>query len=113
MALQDFEDLGVGDGREAALGEHGADGFAIGARSALEGVDDGQCGFAFAEVAGDGLAEDVFGGGEVEDVVDDLEGEAEVAAVLAELRFSRWRRWRPWPRRAAWRRRKGKRSCGR
>src|SRR6202012_90837 len=34
-----------------------------------------------------GLAEDVFGGGEVEDVVDDLEGEAEVAAVFAELRF--------------------------
>ena len=34
---------------------------------------------------GDGLAEDVFGGGEVEDVVDDLEGEAEVAAVFAEL----------------------------
>jgi hypothetical protein len=48
-------------------------------------VDDGERGLAFAEVGGDGLAEDVFGGGEVEDVVDDLEGEAEVAAVLAEL----------------------------
>ncbi len=34
-----------------------------------------------------GFAEDVFGGGEVEDVVDDLEGEAEVAAVFSELRL--------------------------
>ncbi len=43
--------------------------------------------FTFAEVAGYGLAEDVFGGGEVEDVIDDLEGETKVAAVFAELRF--------------------------
>ena len=75
----------MGDGGEAALGEDGADGFAVGAGAALEGVDDGQRGFAFAEVAGDRLAQDVFGCGQVEDVVDDLEGEAEVAAVLAEL----------------------------
>ena len=44
------------------------------------GVDDGEGGLAFAEVGGGGLAEDVFLRGEVEDVVDDLEGEAEVAA---------------------------------
>ena len=87
VALQDLDDLGVGDAVEAAVGEDGADGFAVGAGAALEGVNDGQGGFAFAEVAGDGFAEDFFGGGEVEDVVDDLEGEAEVAAVFAELRF--------------------------
>jgi len=34
-----------------------------------------------------GLPRMVFGGGEVEHVVDDLEGEAEVASVLAELGF--------------------------
>ena len=83
VAVEDLEDLRVGDAVEAAVGEDGADGFAVGSGAALEGVDDGERGLAFAEVAGDGLAEDVFGGGEVEDVVDDLEGEAEVAAVLA------------------------------
>ena len=77
----------MADGAEAAFGEHGADGFAVGAGASLERVDDGQCGLAFAQVAGGGLAEDLFGGGEVEDIVDDLEGEAEVAAVLAELGF--------------------------
>ena len=81
--MEDFEDFGVGDAFEAAVGEDGADGFAVGAGAALEGVDDGEGGFAFAEVGGDGFAEDVFGGGEVEDVVYDLEGEAEVTAVFA------------------------------
>ena len=83
--MEDFEDLGVGDAVEAAVGEDGADGFAVGSGAALEGVDDGEGGFAFAEVRGDGLPEDLVGGSEVEDVVDDLEGEAEVAAVFAEL----------------------------
>ena len=87
MALQDLDDLGVGDAVEAAVGEDGADGFAIGASAALEGVDDGEGGFAFAEVAGYRLAEDVFGGGQVEDIIDDLEGEAEVATVFAKLRL--------------------------
>ena len=96
MAVEDLEDLRVGDAGEAAVGEDGADGFAVGAGAALEGVNDGEGGLAFAEVAGDGLAEDVFGGGEVEDVVDDLEGEAEVAAVLAELRFDRTRLPKSW-----------------
>ena len=72
--MEDFEDLGVGDVVEAAVGEDGSDGFAVGSGSALEGVDDGEGGFAFAEVGGYGLAEDFFTGGKVEDVVDDLEG---------------------------------------
>ena len=83
MALKDFEDLRVGDAVEATISEDGTDGFSIGAGAALESVDDGKGGFAFAEVAGYRLAEDIFGGGEVEDVVDDLEGQAEVAAVFA------------------------------
>ena len=84
MAVEDLEDVRVGDAGEAAVGEHGADGFAVGAGAAFERVNDGQRCFAFAQVAGGGLAEDVVVGGEVEDVIDDLEGEAEVAAILAE-----------------------------
>jgi len=87
VALEDLDDLGMGDAVEAAVGEDGADGFAVGTGASLEGVDDGEGGFTFAEVAGYGLAEDVFGGGEVEDVVDDLEGQAKVAAVFAKLDF--------------------------
>ena len=75
----------MGDAEEASVGEDGADGFAVGSGAALEGVDDGEGGFAFAEIAGDGLAKDVFRGGEVKDIVNDLKGEAEVAAVFAEL----------------------------
>lgn len=83
--MEDLEDLRMGDAVEAAVGEHCSDGFPVCSRPALEGVDDGERGLAFAEVGGYGLAQDVFGGGEVKDVVDDLEGETEVAAVLAEL----------------------------
>jgi|GEM_PF-4980943 len=57
---------------------------AVSAGAALQRVDDGQSRLAFAQVGGGGLAEDLVVGGEVEDVVDDLKGEAEVAAVLAE-----------------------------
>src|SRR5947209_5278996 len=40
--------------------------------------------FAFAQVAGHGLAEHVFGGGEVEHVINNLEGHSQVAAIFAE-----------------------------
>ena len=83
MTVQDFEDVGVGDVLEVAFGEHGTNGFAFGAGAALERVDDGQSRFALAQVRGDRLAENVLGCGQVEDVVDDLKGEAKVAAVLA------------------------------
>jgi hypothetical protein len=85
VALEDLQYLRMGDGGEAALREDGSDGFAVGSCAALEGVDDCQRSLAFAQVAGDRFAKDVFGRSEVENVVDDLEGEAEVAAVLAKL----------------------------
>ena len=50
VAVKDLEDLWVGDAVEAAVGEDGADGFAVGSRAAFEGVDDGEGGLAFAEV---------------------------------------------------------------
>ena len=42
-------------------------------------------GLAFAQIAGHGLAQNFFGGGEVEHVVDDLESQADGAAVGGEL----------------------------
>ena len=81
--MQDFEDVRVGDAVEATVGEHGADGFAVGSGAALEGVDDGEGGLAFAQVARDRFAENLFGRRQVEHIVDDLERQAEVASVLA------------------------------
>ena len=91
MALQDFEDFGVADATEVTVGENGANGLAIGSGAALESVNDGERCLTLAQVGGDRFAEDVFGGGEVEDIVDDLEGEAEIAAVFAELLFEQRR----------------------
>ncbi len=83
-------------------GEHRADGLAIGTGPALQRVDHGKRRLALAQVAGDRLAQDVRSAGrQVKHVVDDLEGEAEVAAVLAQL-LSRFGRWRRWLRPAAW-----------
>jgi len=50
VALENFEDVGVGYAGEAAVGEDGADGFAVGAGATFQGMDYGQRGFAFAEV---------------------------------------------------------------
>ncbi len=55
--MEYLQDLRVGDAVEAAVGENGADGFAVGAGAALEGVDDSESGFALTEVGGDGFAE--------------------------------------------------------
>ena len=85
VAVEDGEDVLVSDAVEGALLEDGLNlGSAPSVGAVLEGVDDGEGGFAFAQVAGDGLAEDDFGGGEVEDVIGDLEGHADGAAVFAQ-----------------------------
>ena len=46
--MQDGEDFSMGDALEAAVGEDRADGFAVGAGAAFEGVNDGESGFSFA-----------------------------------------------------------------
>src|SRR5208282_1018734 len=87
VAVEDGEDIGVGDAIEGAIVEDDFNLAALGRSATLERVDDGHGGLAFTQVAGDGLAEHTLGGGQVEDIVDDLEGNAEIAAVLAEALF--------------------------
>ena len=48
--MENLENVGVGDAREAAVSKHGADGFAVSSRPAFERVNDRQRGFAFSEV---------------------------------------------------------------
>ena len=74
----------MGDAVEGALLEDGLNLGALLGGAVLEGVDDGESRFALAEVAGDGFAENHLGGGEVEDVIGDLEGHADGAAVFAQ-----------------------------
>ena len=87
VAVEDGEDLGVRDAVEGAIAEDGFDLAALGGGATLERMNDGHGGFAFAQIAGHWLAQDAFGGGEVEDIVDNLEGHAEIASVLAEALF--------------------------
>ena len=74
----------MGDAVEGALFEDGLNLGALLGGAVLQCVDDGESCFAFAEVAGDRFAENHFGGGEVEDVIGDLEGHADGAAILAQ-----------------------------
>ena len=85
--MQDLENVGVGYAVEGAVAQDGLDLGAFFRSAALERMDHGHRDFAFAQIAGDGLAEHIFRGGEVEHIVDDLEGHAEVASVLAERGF--------------------------
>jgi hypothetical protein len=71
---------------KAAIFEHALDDFAVGGRAVLEEWMTAGW-LAFAQVAGDGLAQHFFGRGQVEHVVDDLEGQADGAAVAARLRL--------------------------
>src|SRR5271155_2137583 len=87
VAVQDGKNVGVSYAVESAVVENGFDLVAFGGSAAFERVDDGHRRFAFAQIAGHGLAEHAFGGGQVEDVVYDLESQAEVASVLAKAFF--------------------------
>ena len=84
VAGEDGENVLMGDAVEGALLKDGLDFCALLGGAALKGVDDGERGLAFAKVAGDGLAEDNLGGGEVENVIGDLEGHADGSSVLAQ-----------------------------
>jgi len=63
-AVEDFEDLRVGDLSKAAVGEDRADGFAVGSGAALEGVDDGEGGLPSRRSLATGLPRTSSGGGE-------------------------------------------------
>src|SRR5579862_9078792 len=50
-------------------------------------MDDGQRDLALAQVAGHRLAQYVFGGGQVEDIIGDLKGHSQTAAVFRQTLF--------------------------
>ncbi len=56
----------------------------LGGGGAFQGVDQGEGHLAFAEVAADGLAEGLLASGEIEHIVNQLEGHAEIPGVVAE-----------------------------
>src|SRR6187402_2271902 len=85
--LQDRQDRLVRNAAEAAVRKDGANGFALFSCAAFERVNHSERGFAFAEIAGDRFAQCGLFGGQVKNIVHDLKGEAEVAAVFAKLLF--------------------------
>src|ERR1700679_1990705 len=76
VALEDLLNLLPGDVLKAAIVEHALNELALRGGSLIPCVNDGQRRFALAQVACDGLAENFFGCGQVENIVHDLEGEA-------------------------------------
>ena len=66
---------------KAAIVEHPLDRLPLAGGAVIDGVDDGERGLAFAQIAGDRLAQDLFGRGQIENVIDNLEGEADRAAI--------------------------------
>ncbi len=84
MAIQDGDDVGGRDAVEAAIAEHGFNRAALRRSAVLQRVQHGHRGFAFAQIAGDRLAQHLFRGGEVEHVVNNLKCHAEVAAVVGQ-----------------------------
>src|SRR5690242_11936110 len=87
MAMENLQNLRMGDVFKAAVGKHRANCFAVCAGAALKRMDYSERRFAFAQIRGNRLAEHIFGCGEVEDVIDNLECETEIASILAELAF--------------------------
>src|SRR6185437_3867430 len=87
MPMQDFENLLMRYGCEPALRKNCADCLAIRPGAPFQRMDDGKRGLALAEVGGRGLAKPVFIGSQVQDVVDDLKREAEVASIFAQGLF--------------------------
>ena len=83
IAVQDRQNICVRHSIEGAVVQDGLNPLALGVGATLQRVDDGHGGFAFAQVAGNWLTQHTLGCGEVEHVVHDLEGYAQVAPVLA------------------------------
>ena len=87
VPIQDLEYFLVARALEAEIFEHPADRLVFMAGSALQRVDNGQGGLAFPQIAGDWLTQYLLGGGQVQNVVHNLKGDSQVAAVLPHLFF--------------------------
>src|SRR5208283_1799064 len=72
MAIEDGDDVRRSDSVEVAVVEHRVNRRLLGWSAMLQRMQNGHRGFAFAQIAGDRLAQHVFRGGEVEHVVNDL-----------------------------------------
>src|SRR5579859_3000261 len=68
------------DGDEGAFAQYGFNQLAFFRGTTLQGMDDRHGHLPLAQVAGYGLAENFFGGGEVQDIIHDLEGHAQAAS---------------------------------
>ncbi len=113
VAVKDFTNLLAAYILKAAIVEDALNCLTLTRRAMIEGVNDGEGGFAFAQIAGDGLAEYFFSRCEVQHIVDNLERKTDRTSVCCELFFLSLRLRRPALRQGALRLKTGRRSCGR
>src|ERR1700745_2934983 len=72
---------------EGALIEHGLNFLSLLGATTFACMDHGPRAFSFPQVPGHWLAQDIFRCSQIEDVVHDLEGHAEIASVLCQALF--------------------------
>ena len=76
VLIKDVQNFAEGNLVVIAVGKNGFDQLAFFGVGGFERIDERQSYFAFAQIVADGLAEYFFARGEVEDIVDQLEGDA-------------------------------------
>src|SRR5260370_39059472 len=79
------------DAVEAAIRQHGANSFSVRTSPALERMDHSQRRLAFAQVAGNRLAQHIFSGRKVKDVIDNLKREPKIPSIFAKLSLDLFR----------------------
>src|ERR1035438_8182745 len=84
MAIEDGDDVRWSNSVEAAIAQHRVNRYLLGWSAMLKRVQNGHRGFAFAQIAGDRLAQRFFRGRKVEHVVNDLKSHAKIAAIFGE-----------------------------
>src|ERR1017187_4905215 len=84
VAVQNGQDVGMGDAIEGAIAQDGFDLVTLRGSAAIESMNHGHGRLAFAQIAGHRLAQHTFGSGEIEYIVHDLERHSQIASVLSQ-----------------------------
>ena len=90
VAAQNFANLLAAYVLKAAIVEDALNCLPLARGAVIERVNDGERGFAFAQIAGDGLAKHFFGRGEIEHVVDNLKRKTDRTSVGGKFLFLRF-----------------------
>src|ERR1700676_3151393 len=87
MPVKDVENFAEGDLIVIAIRQNCLHQFALLGVGNLESVDQGQCDFTFPQIVAYRFAKNFFAGGEIQNIVDQLEGDPQVPGIIGQLGF--------------------------